>query len=173
MIQPIDLSTLSSFRTPHLTKQAANERYAGPFSAKAARITTAFLCHSHHDRNLVEKLVALFAAAGVELYVDWQDHTMPPTPTKQTAEKIQAKIRDLDIFLYLATPNSSNSKWCPWEIGFGDSAKGKEKILVVPTRSSTGIAGQEYLSLYRSIQIENGKLVRYDPVTGQATTWNP
>jgi len=172
MIQPIEIAALERLQQPtYRMTEAANSKYAGPFSAKAAKVNTAFLCHSHHDKLLVEKLILLFAAAGIDLYVDWQDHTMPASPNRETAEKIQAKIRDLDLFLYLATQNSNNSKWCPWEIGYGDHAKGKDKVLIIPTRTATGTSGQEYLSLYPSIQIDNGKLFRKNPTTGQFTPW--
>lgn len=171
MPQPIDLAALAKYTPPRLIKEAANTRYYGPVSAKLSKVTTAFLCHSHHDKPLVEKLILLFAAAGIDLYVDWNDPSLPPQPTRETAEKIQAKIRDLDIFLYFATQNSSNSKWCPWEIGYGDAAKGKEKVLIIPTHTATGTAGQEYLSLYLSIQIENDRLVRFDPRTRTTVPW--
>jgi hypothetical protein len=171
MPHPIDLAALSRYNPPFLAKEAANTRYYGPASAKMLGIKTAFLCHSHNDRPLVEKLILLFAAAGIDLYVDWQDHTLPPQPTRETAEKIQTKIRDLDLFLYLATQNSSSSKWCPWEIGYGDAAKGKDKVLIIPTHTATGTAGQEYLSLYLSIQIENNRLVRFDPRTRTTVQW--
>lgn len=172
MLQPIQITQLQNFQRPtYLVKEAANKRFSTAYTAKGARVTTAFLCHSHNDQALVEKLSEFFAAAGIDLYIDWKDHTMPASPNRETAEKIQRKICELDLFLYLATPNSNNSKWCPWEIGYGDYAKGKDKVIIIPTRNANVTSGQEYLSLYPSIQIENGKLYRTNPMTGSTTPW--
>ncbi|PUU61759.1 hypothetical protein DCL23_26205, partial [Citrobacter freundii] len=55
-----------------------------------------------------------------------------------------------DWFLFLATKNSTQSRWCPWEIGFADIAKGYEKILIIPTENDSGVwYGNEYLQLYK------------------------
>lgn len=111
---------------------------------------SAFLCHSHKDQDIVRGLVVLFQEAGVELYIDWLDNTMPDKPNKTTAKKIQGKIKETDIFLFLATSNSKASRWCPWEIGYADaSSKG---IYIIPTQDSYGtVYGNEYLELYSRI----------------------
>ena len=92
---------------------------------------TAFFCHSHHDRKMVEGFLAYFKENGVTLYVDWQDQDMPETPDQETAKRIQYKIRQCDFFFFLATQNSKDSKWCPWEIGYADSC-GKD-VRIIPT----------------------------------------
>lgn len=82
---------------------------------------------------------------------------MPETPTRMTAERIQRKIRDLDWFLFLATPNSTSSKWCPWEIGYADGMKDYEKLLIIPTSDQSGRwYGNEYLQLYQQIEPTKG-----------------
>lgn len=58
-----------------------------------------------------------------------------------------------DKFLFLATENSIKSKWCNWEIGYGDAEKYIDKIAVFPLLDNNGIwNGQEYLEIYPSIQ---------------------
>ncbi len=121
-------------------------------NAKAAGVRrSAFLCHSHKDETLAKGLVVLFQEAGVTLYVDWMDHTMPETPNKETAEKIQSRIQSADIFLFLATENSKSSRWCPWEIGYADASK--RPIYVVPTSDGHTTYGNEYLELYPKIDV--------------------
>lgn len=113
---------------------------------------TAFLCHSHKDTDLVDGLLVLLSGSGFEIYVDWKDNELPDTPDKETANKIKAKIKELDWFLFLATPNSTASRWCPWEIGCADASKRHESILIVATTDQSGRwYGNEYLSLYRQI----------------------
>lgn len=109
----------------------------------------AFLCHSHKDETLAKGLVVIFREAGLNLYIDWQDHTMPETPNSETARKIQEKIKKAAIFLFLATENSKTSRWCPWEIGYADSSI--KPIYVIPTSDGYGTYGNEYLQLYPHI----------------------
>jgi len=126
---------------------------------------SAFLCHSHKDKDLAEGLTVLLAENGWELYIDWKDHEMPDKPDKTTASTIKKKIVDLDWFLFLATPNSSVSRWCPWEIGVADSKKSHDRILVIPTTDSSGKwYGNEYLQLYNQItNTTTGNLARFSP----------
>ena len=86
---------------------------------------------------------------------------MPPEPDQKTAESIKQKINALDWFLFLATPNSIASRWCPWEIGYADSQKKHEKIFLIRTSDNQGRwYGNEYLKLYREIDYSDvpGKL---------------
>jgi hypothetical protein len=124
--------------------------------AKAAKKETAFLCHSHHDSRLAKSLQAFLHANGWEVYIDWDDTTMPDRPNRETAERLQAKIRDLDWFLFLATRNSMQSRWCPWELGYADGAKSYHRILILPTSDAFGSHGNEYLDLYRHLDSAQG-----------------
>lgn len=128
--------------------------------AKAARQRTAFLCHSHKDEQLAQGLAHLLWQGGWQVYIDWQDASMPVTPNRTTAEKIQEKILETDFFLFLATGNSLASRWCPWELGFADGRKKLESIVIVPTREGTTTHGNEYMGLYRYIDHNDlGRLV--------------
>jgi hypothetical protein len=132
------------------------------FAARAARLKTAFLCHSHKDQDLVSAVQDFLWRNGWKIYVDWQDTTMPDQPNRETAEKIQCKIRENDWFLFLATANSTGSRWCPWEIGYADAAKGKDAVIVIPTRDAVGSHGNEYVELYRRIDLSSdGRVVEF------------
>jgi hypothetical protein len=139
----INQSTLRSKAGSYTRAKAANESYN--FSKKKS----AFLCHSHKDEELVKGLLVIFEEAGLDLYVDWRDHSMPETPNGETARKIQEKIKSSDVFLFLATANSKASRWCPWEVGFADSSQ--KGIFIIPTVDGSGTYGNEYLQLYPRI----------------------
>jgi len=124
--------------------------------AKASRKQTAFLSHSHQDASIAKSVQAFLLANGWEVYIDWEDATMPDSPNRETALRIQARIKDLDWFLFLATRNSMSSRWCPWEIGYADGVKAHDTILILPTADSFGNHGSEYLQLYRSIDVAQG-----------------
>ena len=172
-MRPLTIAELSAATTTN--RRTVNDTYPSAVFSKLAGIKTAFLCHSHKDQTLALKLIALFAERRVDLYVDWMDSEMPSTPTRETASRIQAKIEELDLFLYLATSNSSNSSWCPWEIGYGDKAKGKETLFIIPTQDGSSVFGQEYLSLYRSLQVDEliGFILQWDPVAKRESIWLP
>lgn len=131
---------------------SSQRKFTTLLEAKSANEQTAFLSHSHEDAQLAKGLQVLLKQNGWDVYIDWEDSTMPETPDRQTAEKIQAKIRDCNWFLFLATPNSTKSRWCPWEIGYADGKKPLDSILVIPTVDNSGkYYGNEYLQLYRRI----------------------
>jgi len=123
--------------------------------AKRKGEQTGFLCHSHRDRDLAKRVQAFLADKGFRLYIDWEDPEMPAVPDRSTAERIQKRIKDLDWFLYLATSNSSTSRWCPWEIGYADGVKNLNDILVIPTREGYTTHGAEYLQLYQHVDLRN------------------
>lgn len=118
---------------------------------------SAFLCHSHRDADLAKGLQAFLQRLGWEVYIDWEDATMPERPDRSTAMKIQEKIRSSEMFFFLATENSMASRWCPWEIGYADGVKGLDRILIIPTADGRGNTyGNEYLQLYRHLDAAQG-----------------
>jgi hypothetical protein len=124
--------------------------------AKASGKQTAFLCHSHKDARLAKAVQGFMAEQGWDVYIDWDDPTMPERPNRVTAAKIQERIQSLDWFLFLATQNSMSSRWCPWEIGYADGTKPTDSILIIPTRDHRTSYGSEYLDLYRHFESAQG-----------------
>lgn len=125
--------------------------------ARQAGKQTAFLSHSHQDSELAKGLQGFLQSKGWLVYIDWDDTSMPSKPNRETAQKIKDKIKRLDWFLYLATANSALSRWCPWEIGYADGVKAIDRIVIIPTRDSTGRNhGNEYLDLYKQVSAAEG-----------------
>jgi len=95
---------------------------------------------------------SLLQAAGWNVYIDWRDGSMPTSSSRETASKIKDRIKAAVYFLFLATPNSVVSRWCPWEIGYADGVKPIDNLFVIPTSDRDGNHyGNEYLQLYRQI----------------------
>lgn len=151
---PISLNELTAAaRRPYVKKLAKSLT-----EARSMEQQTGFLCHSHKDDIYAKGLQVLLQENGWDLYIDWEDCEMPEKPNRETAERIQRKIEELDWFLFLATSNSTSSKWCPWEIGYADKAKSQDKILIVVTTTDQGTwYGSEYLELYREITYGEAK----------------
>jgi hypothetical protein len=145
---PLTIDTLRNAATRSRVAKARNLT-----EARAQRLQTLFLCHSHLDEVLVRGLVTLLEESGWMVYVDWADAAMPEQPTRETAARIKQRIVELNFFLFLATANSMSSRWCPWEIGYADGKKPIDQILVVPTTDGIRTHGNEYLQLYRHIDL--------------------
>lgn len=141
------------FDLVEMTKAASSER-------KTAGKAWVFLSHSHKDAEEVEKLRLILANQGVELYIDWKDHTMPAVTNPETATVLKRKIQECKKLVLLATNNALASKWVPWEIGIADSANGMNSVAVMPIEDTgTPWTGNEYIGIYpRLVKADNGAL---------------
>ncbi|NII29402.1 toll/interleukin-1 receptor domain-containing protein [Pseudoflavitalea sp. X16] len=118
--------------------------------------STIFLSHSHDDKDEVKKAVVFLRSIGILVYIDWLDSAMPPFTNAETAEKIKNKIKECNKFILLATNNAISSKWCNWELGFGDAQKYINKIALFPLSENSGNwNGAEYLRIYPRIEESN------------------
>ena len=122
--------------------------------SKDTAITSVFLSHSHHDKDVVLQAKAFFENLGVSVYVDWADETMPENTSGVTAQKIKHQISGNDKFILLATNNAIASKWCNWEVGIGDIYKlWKNKIAILPLADNNKTwNGSEYLQIYPRVE---------------------
>lgn len=122
---------------------------------KAFATTSIFLSHSHDDltEGNVDKAIAFLRKRGVRVYIDSHDSSLPPFTNAQTANQIKQRIRDMSKFILLATTKSINSKWCNWELGYGDAHKYIRRIALLPIAEDNGtFTGAEYLRIYPRIE---------------------
>ena len=127
------------------------------FEAKAKRQrtkfsfeTSVFLSHKHGETEIINQVVALFSGLGVGLYIDWEDNGFPTSTDGSTAQRLKKKISETDKFVLLATETAIASKWCNWELGYGDSCKYPRNIAIMPILEvpDTTFPGSEYLQMY-------------------------
>lgn len=59
-----------------------------------------FLSHKHDEVDLVKQIKSILESLHYQVYVDWEDATMPNRTNGQTASKLKAKIRSLDKFIF-------------------------------------------------------------------------
>ena len=123
-----------------------------------------FLSHKHNEVTIMENVIALLKNCGVCVYVDWMDEEMPKTTSGLTAMKLKEKINSCKKFIFLATEGAISSKWCNWELGFGDAKKYPENIALMPIADSDGsYSGSEYLQnsgQSQTITLSNGMGIR-------------
>lgn len=135
---------MGTAETERLRKAAASRSLAG----------STFLSHSSKDDDLVAGAIQVLENHGGKVYVDEIDPEMPPYTSEKTAELLKSRIRDTSRFVLLASKNSKESKWVPWELGIADGEKGMSKIALFPasdSRYDQSWASWEYLGLYRRI----------------------
>lgn len=85
---------------------------------------------------------------------------MPKITSAETALNIKERIKQCDKFIFLATNGAIESKWCNWELGYGDAQKYKDHIALFPIKSKgscdSAYKGSEYMSIYPYISYFNG-----------------
>ena len=122
--------------------------------------TTIFLSHKHDELEFLDGAISFLKKEGIDVYVDWLDEGMPKNTSGVTATRIKQKIKENDKFILLASEGAINSKWCNWELGFGDAKKYKEHIALFPMKPKgtydSLYKGSEYLSIYPFIRYSDG-----------------
>lgn len=115
---------------------------------------TVFLSHKHDDLEELKGFIGyLERYYNIECYIDSDDPSMPEKTSGETAERIKNAIRKTDRFILLATDNAIASKWCNWELGYGDAQKFKDRIAILPMKNTgrTFYSGNEYMQIYPHI----------------------
>jgi len=124
--------------------------------SKYSAQTTLFLSHSHSDASLIDKVSVLLKKAGVNIYIDRNDTSLPPTTGSETAKRLKEKIKECKKFVLVATDLAVASKWCNWELGYGDAFKFIDNIALLPlAENATTWSGTEYLKIYPRIEESN------------------
>ena len=136
------------------------------------RKTTVFISHSHDDLNDLQGILGFLEQNyDVKVYIDSQDPTMPQITSEQTALNLKQRIEQCDKFILLATNKAIASKWCNWELGYGDAQKYKKHIALFPIKpkgiDDTGYKGAEYMTIYPYITYFDGTETYVDgePIT--------
>lgn len=97
----------------------------------------------------------------VKVYIDSQDKAMPKVTSGETAKRIKEKIEKCERFILLATEGAIESKWCNWELGYGDAKKFKTNCIALFPMKERGMSdsaykGNEYMEIYPHIVYRGG-----------------
>jgi hypothetical protein len=150
----ISKSSLFEFRNSNRTFYKSLNESLKEFSAESkSDKVTIFLSHKHDELTELDSAISFIKNFKVNVYVDWLDEGMPANTSGQTASRIKRKIIENDKFILLATEAAISSKWCNWELGFGDSHKYIDNIAIFPIRDDySNFTGSEYLQIYPRIE---------------------
>ena len=100
---------------------------------------------------------------GARVYVDRDDNRLPEKPSSETGHILRETIQACRKLVVFVTTNSKDSRWVPWELGYGDGQKTAWHVCLFPSAEhtwETSWAGQEYLGIYD--RIVWGKLAGYE-----------
>ncbi len=127
----------------------------------AERKPTVFISHKHDDLSDLKGVIGFLESKyGVKVYIDSRDPSMPKITSAKTGEKIKHRITECQKFILLATNSAVESKWCNWELGFGDANKYPDNIALFPIKpQNTGDSqykGSEYMELYPFVSYFEG-----------------
>lgn len=113
-----------------------------------------FLSHSSKDSDAVVGAIRVLEGHGATVYIDKKDPALPPYTSKETASILKSRINQSRKFVLLASENSKDSRWVPWELGLADGYKRLENIALFPVvdkATATSWTSWEYLGLYDRI----------------------
>ena len=150
-----NISEYSSRKQQVVTENLELATHYDSIQGRTVKKYDIFLSHSSLDRKLVLTLVHLFNKAGYSVYVDWIEDTQLDrnNVNESTAEILRNRMNACRGLSYVATSNSTNSKWCPWGLGYFDGKK-NGRCCVLPIMDNSKFLGQEYLGLYPYIEYE-------------------
>ncbi|MBP7359774.1 MAG: toll/interleukin-1 receptor domain-containing protein [Prevotella sp.] len=116
--------------------------------------TKVFLSHKHDDKKALFAIKDILEKCGARPYIDWMDEDMQHQTNAATASTIKRKIQACDSFILVATDGAIDSKWCNWELGYGDAYKYKKHhIALFPVEKDNELwSGNEYMQLYPVIE---------------------
>lgn len=123
--------------------------------------TTIFISHKHDELEDVKGVLGFLEKNyGVKVYIDSRDPSLPNTTSAETATQIKRRIETCNKFIFLATNGAIESKWCNWELGYGDSKKYRDNIALFPMKPAgtydSAYKGTEYMSIYPYISYFDG-----------------
>lgn len=113
-----------------------------------------FLSHSSKDDDLVVGAIRVLERHGATVYIDKKDPALPPYTSEQTAATLKKRIDQTKKIVLLASKNSKESRWVPWELGIADGKKGLDRIALFPAvdeQRDKSWTSWEYMGLYRRI----------------------
>ena len=82
-----------------------------------------FICHQHKDKPVCRKIASYLRNAGVDVFFDEEDQQLQVAVQKRDpfgiTRRIKEGIESSSHMLCVVSQNTSESKWVPFEIGYG------------------------------------------------------
>ena len=120
-----------------------------------------FLSHSYDDAEVILGVKKIMEGLGLTVYVDWIDDPKLDRSrvNKETAAVLRVRMKACSSLVYAHSPNATDSKWMPWELGYFDGYK-ESSVWILPLVKDydSEFKTQEYLGLYPTVDKISGLL---------------
>lgn len=152
--------SLQQYASVRLDEARSIIRKPESFAGRASE-TTVFISHKHDELDDLKGLLGFLQKKyGVKVYIDSQDTAMPKVTSMVTASRIKERIKQCNKFIFMATNGAIESKWCNWELGYGDALKYKNNIALFSMKpqdsNDSSYKGHEYMNIYPHISYFDG-----------------
>ena len=77
------------------------------------------ISHQKADRVSAKKIADFLISKGIDVYFDEYDQSIDRSNPDKLTAAIQRGIDFSKYMLVIISPNTLNSKWVPWEVGYG------------------------------------------------------
>jgi len=92
-------------------------------SRRISGVKCVFLSHQKNDSAICRVIAAYLMAADIDVYFDENDNDLriyrQTNNPKGVVDSIRKGIRNSSHMLVVVSPSTLNSKWVPWEVGYG------------------------------------------------------
>lgn len=78
-----------------------------------------FISHQKKDKEIAKKIADYIDKSGVDIYFDEYDRSINRDDPNSVVNAIKTGIRRSSHMLCILSKNALDSKWMPWEIGYG------------------------------------------------------
>lgn len=78
-----------------------------------------FISHQKKDKEIAKKIADYINKSGVDIYFDEYDSSINRDDPNSVVNAIKTGIRRSSHMLCILSQNALDSKWMPWEIGYG------------------------------------------------------
>jgi hypothetical protein len=118
---------LEHSRTATLQKRLGADSILKEEASVTKRAYDIFLSHSFSDKDTILGAKRFVEDKGFTVYVDWVDDRKPDKSkvTQETANVLRDQMNRCKCLIYAYSTNTSQSRWCPWELGYFDGKNGK------------------------------------------------
>ena len=94
------------------------DRYNGVLPRPTSEKPRVFISHQKKDSDAARTIADYLRAAGIDVYFDQYDNSINRSDPQSVVNAIKRGIENSSHMLVLFSPNTYDSMWVPWEIGY-------------------------------------------------------
>lgn len=113
------------------------------------KIPCVFISYQREDEKYAQKVSEFIMSKGINVYFDLNDTSLKfynqKNKPKEVTNSIKKAITDSDYMIVVASPNTMNSVWVPFEIGYAYDSMVEDKMVCLIHKDITNSSLPSYL----------------------------